>query len=365
MITRSSFLSTLSVLIAATSVLCAGQQQWDRAISLFNQKQYRPALREFHGVLRANPNYWQAWYYIGNAHFQLKEYEDTIDSFQNYLKGAAGHDKERATGNYFIGFSYYELKQYPKAIAALADYISVSEKIHEKVEATARAALGRAYIYTEQYPQAIAALTTAASEMKNNSNNYYYIGFAQEKLGAEDKAIAALNQALAIDPKDTDTLSLLGNIYLIQSRKNPAAAKQAVTIGERLLSVKNDEISQAFLGQAYLINQDYAKAAPLLDKVARAHPDSGGAWLNLGLALSRSNQWKPAAEALEQAVKITPASLPALLELGYVYESDKQYDKALQVYQNAYQASGNRDETAKAGIDRVQASVSNKPPRTD
>jgi tetratricopeptide (TPR) repeat protein len=46
--------------------------------------------------------------------------------------------------------------------------------------------------------------------------------------------------------------------------------------------------------------------------------------------------------------------MAALLELGYVYESDKQYDKALAAYERAYEASGRKDQTAKAGIDRVK-----------
>ena len=108
------------------------------------------------------------------------------------------------------------------------------------------------------------------------------------------------------------------------------------------------------LGQAYLFDKQYAKAAPLLDKFARAHADSSGAWYNLGIALSRSSQWKPAAAALEQTIKLAPTNNTALLELGYVYESDKQYDKALAAYQRVYDASGQRDQTAREGIDRVK-----------
>ena len=52
-------------------------------------------------------------------------------------------------------------------------------------------------------------LTTAAAEMKTNATNYYYMGFAQNKLGHGDQAITALNQGLAIDPKDADSLTLL------------------------------------------------------------------------------------------------------------------------------------------------------------
>ncbi|HKV39195.1 MAG TPA: tetratricopeptide repeat protein [Blastocatellia bacterium] len=344
--------------IALVAVLAAAipvrGQDWDRAISLFNQKQYRSAIAQFHTVLRANPDYWQAWYYIGYGHFQLKEYEDSTDSFDRYIKGAGGHDKEQAAGYYFVGFSRYEMKQYDRAVQAFSQYVSLMERLRQTVDPTALAAEGRSYIFSAHYAEAIPPLTRAAAEMKNNSNNYYYVGFAEQKLGHEDRAISALNQGLGIDPKDADTLALLANIYLGRVRQDPGAARLAVATGERLISVRNDDASAALLGQAYLLDKQYSKAAPLLGQYARAHSDSGPALFNYGLALSRSGQWKPAAQAIEQSLKLVPGNRAAMLELGYVYESDKQYDKALDIYQRAYAASGNKDEIARGGIDRVK-----------
>jgi tetratricopeptide (TPR) repeat protein len=348
-----------SLLVAAVLLpwafgITAGAQDWDKAVSLFNQKQFRPAIREFHAVLKAHPEYFQAWYYIGFSHYQLQSYDDSIDAFQNYIKGVDKNEKEQATGYYYVGFAQYQLKQYDKAIPNLARYIALSEKLQQKVDGAARAALGRSYIFTQRFAEAIPLLTTAAAEMKTNSTNYYYIGFAQQKLGRTDLAINALNQALLIDQKDADALLLLGEIHLSQMRSNPAAIKQAIGVGERLLVIQDAEPAWRVLGPAYLADKQFAKAAPLLDKYARAHTDSGAAWFNLGLSLSRSSQWKPAAEALEQAVKLAPTNLAAFLELGYVYESDKQNDKALVAYERAYDVSGRKDETARTGIERVK-----------
>lgn len=349
--TRFMVAALLLIAVSAAPVLA---QDWERAVSLFNQKQYRPAIREFHAVLKANPDAWQSWYYIGASHFGLQSYDDSIDAFQNYLKFTEKDDKAQASGNYFIGMSHYQMKRYDKASPALARYVALSEKTQQKVDVTARAALGRCYIFTNRFSEAIPVLTAAAAEMKTNATNYYYIGFAQNKLGRSDLAVAALNQGLALDPKDADSLSLLADIYFAQLRQNPAMARQVIAVGERLILVRDDERAWGVLGQAYLFEKEYTKAVPLLDKFARAHADSGGAWFNLGIALSRSSQWKPAAAALEQAIKLVPTNMNALLELGYVYESDKLYDKALVAYQRAFDASGQRDQTARAGIDRVK-----------
>lgn len=346
--------AVIAALATVTAFETAAAQDWPRAVSLYNQKQYREAIREFHAVLGANPEYWQAWYYIGESHFQLKGYEDAIDAFNKYVKGAAGSEKEQSAGYYYIGFSHYQLKEYDKAAAALTMYIALAQKTQQKVDARAQAALGRAYIFTDRYNEAITALKAAAAEMKTNANNHYYIGFAHHKLNQDDQAIAALNQALAVDPRDADSLVLLGDIHLSRVRQNPSAAKQAVAFGERLLALRDDEGAWSLLGQAYLADKQFAKAAPLLGKYARAHTDSGPAWFNYGLSLSRSSQRKPAADALEQAVKLTPTNVAALNELGYVYEADKQYDKALPLYQRAYEASGRREESIKESIERVR-----------
>jgi tetratricopeptide (TPR) repeat protein len=352
---RKKFYASIVALtfLAAVSTTTMAQD-WENAISLFNQKQYRQAAKAFHTVLKANPEYWQAWYYVGVSHYNLQSYEDSIDAFQNYIKGAAKDDKGQAAGYYYMGFSHYQLKQYDKAIPALAKYISLLEKLQEKVDPTARAALGRAYIFTDKYNEAIPVLTASNNEMKTNANNYYYIGYAHQKLGRTDQAIAALNQGLTIDAKDVDILSLLGDLYLAQSKQNPGAVKQAITVGEKLVAVRNDERSWVLLGNSYLLDKQYAKAAPFFDKYTRAHPDSSSAWINLGIAYSRSSQWKGAAEALEQGSKLAPTNIPVLLELGYVYESDKLLDKAMSAYERAYQASGQKDETAKQGIERVK-----------
>ena len=332
----------------------AQAQDWDKAISLYNQKQYRPALREFHAVLKAHPEYYQAWFYIGSSHFQLQSFEDTIDAFQNYVKANEKSEKDQAVGYYYIGFSNFQLKRYDKAIPDLVKYVSLSEKTQQKVDPSARAALGRCYIYTEKYAEAIPVLNAAAAEMKTNANNFYFLGVAHNKLGKSDLAISSLNQALALNAKDVDSLLLLSDIYLAQSRQNPAAIKQAITTAERLVAAEDTERTWGVLGQAYLADKQFAKAAPILGKYAKAHPTIPAAWFNYGISLSRSNQWKPAAEALEQAAKLSPTNVPVLLELGYVYESDKLADKAMSAYERAFDASGKKDETARQGIERLK-----------
>jgi Flp pilus assembly protein TadD len=115
---------------------------------------------------------------------------------------------------------------------------------------------------------------------------------------------------------------------------------RAAEVGERLQSVRDDLKSADVLGRAYLGAGSFDKAVAPLEKLARAKPDDGQAWMYYGIALSRSGMSRKAMEALEMSVQLAPESISALTELGYVYESDKQYQQALRAYEKAYEAGG-------------------------
>src|SRR6476646_6207900 len=119
------YAAVTALILIAASAASVPAQEWEHAVSLFNQKQYRQAVREFHAVLKANPDAWQSWYYIGASHFQLQSYEDSIDASQNYIKAADKDEKMQQPGYYFVGMSHYQMKQYDKAILALARYVAL------------------------------------------------------------------------------------------------------------------------------------------------------------------------------------------------------------------------------------------------
>jgi tetratricopeptide (TPR) repeat protein len=157
------------------------------------------------------------------------------------------------------------------------------------------------------------------------------------------------------NPEDVAAMDLLAESLMRKARKPNSDARwnEAAEVGEKLKALRDDLKTANILGRAYLGAQRFDSAVAPLEKLAKANPENGQAWLYYGIALSRSGRMRRAMEVLEITIQLIPESIPALSELGYVYEADKQYQQALRIYEKAYAASG--DPAIKATVDRVRA----------
>ena len=65
------------------------------------------------------------------------------------------------------------------------------------------------------YARALRMLDNVVKAEPRNADAWNYIGFSQRKLEQYDKALAAYNKALAIDPKHRGAREYLGELYLM------------------------------------------------------------------------------------------------------------------------------------------------------
>lgn len=352
------------MLLLTTSVAAA---DWGRGVALYNKGDYRAALAEFQDIAREQPDTAGAWYYIGLCEFKLKRYkrvELPLSRAIDLLEIQSPTSPEIAGAWYTIGLSYYLANAYEKAIDPLKRYVELTSKAKREIDPSARIALGRSYFFLERYDEALpllASSSAAAEKSKEGGANFYYLGAIYFKREDDDRAIFALREAVKASPEDVASMDLLAEALMRKARKAnsaPAWAEAAET-GERLRAVRDDLKTANILGRAYLGAQKFDRAASPLEKLAKASPDNGQAWLYYGIALSRSGQMRKAMEALEIAIQLTPDSVAALSELAYVYETDKQYQQALRIYEKAYAATG--DAAIKESIERVRALAAQQP----
>ncbi|HKG22250.1 MAG TPA: tetratricopeptide repeat protein, partial [Blastocatellia bacterium] len=206
-------------------------------------------------------------------------------------------------------------------------------------------------------------------QSKESASNAYYVGVIHFKREDDERAVAALREAVKANPEEAAALELLAESLMRKAHKaspngppnaaSTAAWAEAAEAAEKLAALRDDQKTAAILGRAYMGANRFDKAVAPLEKIAKANTDNGQAWLFYGIALSRSGQMRKAMEALEITIQLAPDSVPALSELAFVYESDKQYQQALRIYERAYAATS--DPAIKESIERVRALAAQQP----
>ena len=370
---ESAFKRTLLVTsFIISSALIAVASDWDRGVALYNKGNYHAALVEFQDIVLERPDAAGAWYYIGLCEFKLKRYDRVelpLSHSIDLLEIQTPSSPDIAGAWYTIGISHYLQAHYDKALDPLKRYIDIAAKSKRDIDASARTALARSYFFLERYDEALPLLAAANEESgtangeraKERAANSYYAGAIYFKREDDDRAIASLREAISGNSEDAAALELLAESLMRKARKSNSDARwiEAAQVGEKLKIIRDDLKTANILGRANLGARKFDQAVEPLEKLAKANPDNGQAWLYYGIALSRSGKMRRAMEALEITIQLTPDSIPALSELGYVYESDKQYQQALRIYEQAYAASG--DAAIKASADRVRALASQQP----
>jgi tetratricopeptide (TPR) repeat protein len=128
------------------------------------------------------------------------------------------------------------------------------------------------------------------------------------------------------------------------------------------------------LARRLLAQERSAEGLKLLEETVEANPRSTAAWISLGQARLRLQQWQPAQRAFEQALAIDPGESIALADLGFALGRQGQLDRAVERYhqaiarnpqspENYYQLSYcefNRGQPA-AAIDALRTAVRMRP----
>ena len=219
----------------------------------------------------------------------------------------------------------------------------------------------------EQPSKGIAALEQLVSANPTNTNYLYYLGLAQLRTGAKDKAAKSFEKGLNTNEKDA--LNYAGKGYLKLLEKNPAEAKvlldKALAISKSkdanvlkavaeayltdtkyLLDAMNllnkaktinptDPEIHLLLGDAYLIqnSQQGGEAVSSYERAAKADPKTAKPYYKIAKIFQRAKNNEEAIKYFTQGITIDPEYAPIYKELGELYYVTKQPDKAVEAYE--------------------------------
>jgi Tfp pilus assembly protein PilF len=176
----------------------------ERAHQLYNEGQFDEALHVLREGLALYPNAVELHVGVGYARLAREEYAWTRRSFEEALVLDPEHEDALAgLGETLLKFGQHE--------AALKSFRRILELgYRDDVELMLQA--GRALFREGLIDSAREFFTIAAQQMPDSAEAVACLGYAQHRMGEDEKAVATLRRALQLDGDHSEARIYLGNI---------------------------------------------------------------------------------------------------------------------------------------------------------
>jgi tetratricopeptide (TPR) repeat protein len=190
----------------------------------------------------------------------------------------------------------------------------------------------------EQPSKGLAAMEQLVNANPTNSNYLYYLGLAQLKTGAKDKALATFEKGIATNEKDALNYAGKGHVKMLD--KNAAEAKANLDKALQMSKSKDIQVLKA-VADAYLTDSKYLlDAMNALNKAKTINATDPDLNVLLGDAQLMQNQQQggEAVSSYERAAKADPKFAKPYYKVGVIYERAKANDIAISNFEKAIAA---------------------------
>lgn len=214
-------------------------------------------------------------------------------------------------------------------------------------------------IAVDHAAEAMAPIEAAMKQYPDETDLYYYLGYAQLKNNQLDAASKSFDAGIAKDPKEAINYAGKGHLSMLQNR--PADAKvnldkalemtkskkvpvlkavaeayltnakfagDAVALLLKAKGIKDDAEVETLLGDAYFLQNQGGSAVTAYENAAAMDPKNGEPYYKIGLIYARPNP-DESQKFLEKAVAVDPEFTDAYDELADIYYQRKEADKAM------------------------------------
>jgi tetratricopeptide (TPR) repeat protein len=263
------------------------------------------------------------YYNIGNAFFDLGQYEKAVTYYQNALRADPGMVK----ADYNLALTLVRMKRSDEAVTILKRLLTSDLK-----NTALMAALGWAYHQQGKDKEALDQYEAVLALSPADQNALYNSGIILWKLTKKDDALDRFRKVLALAPDDTDALFAAGSILL--SLDQP---KDSGDMLSRYVEKKPDDMDAWYLIAAGAERlQKYSRALEAYDKIIAIDSKQANAWFGEArLLLTVVEDPQKGLDSLDKAlssgfkdkdaVKALLAS-SQLLEKSKVEEAFKEHD---------------------------------------
>ncbi len=277
----------------------------------------------------------------------LKEAQHDIDNSQfeaaiTPLQKLIAEKPDIAWAHFQLAYAYTALKRTDEARAEYERATALDPKMSE-------AYLNLGILLTEKDPAAaVAPLRKAVELLPAQSRPRFLLGYALERSGDIPGATDSYEAALHLDPRDTETVVHLGNLYYGLKKYPEAEAKY------RSVLESQPKSAQALLGLAQSLDaQKKPEAAAAYRDYLAVNPNDSRVRTRLMHMLLEQKQFDEALAELDRAdAGGKPPTLDSLRARADIQIAQKKWDDSIATLRKAI-ALAPGDATLHAGLGRV------------
>jgi|GEM_PF-811693 len=185
----------------------------------FEQGDFRQAVREYSQGLKRMPGEKNLLNSLGVALIEMKRISQAITAFHEVL----GQDPDNHMALVNLGYAFLQKGQRGKAQSFFEKAYAV--QYHAGLEGVdALRQLSRLYIFSGRFQDALVALGRwqEAGDTEQDFLFHQLLGRAHFETGSAGPAMKALQKALRLHPKDAESMSLLGLLYISENEGEEA-----------------------------------------------------------------------------------------------------------------------------------------------
>jgi tetratricopeptide (TPR) repeat protein len=234
------------------------------------------------------------YYNIGNAFFEMGQYEKAINAYRNAVR----FDPGLAKADYNLALTYARMKKLPEAEQVLKKLLA-----DDPVNASLMVTLAWTYHLAARDEEALSQYDAALAIAPENADAWYNSALILWKLERKQEALERFRRLLAVAPDDSEGLFGAGSLLL--SMDDPAGAEEYLG---RCVQKKPEDIDARYLLADSLERQ--RKLSRVLEEYDRI----------LERDAQQANAWFGKARLLLTAIEDPDNGLAALrksLELGF------------------------------------------------
>jgi tetratricopeptide (TPR) repeat protein len=294
----------------------------EKGLDFYNKgtpENYKKAAAELQAAVAADPQFSQAWLYLGRVQRDLFEVEEAEKSFRKALEIDPDYLEARAT----FGGLLLDNGSYDEAIRQLNQVVQ-----RDKKQATAWYLLAQAQRIKELYPQSIESARQAISLAPQNADAYFWLAESQRMSGQYAPSVGSYQQYLALSDFDAKLAGKL-NYYVLGYLAGIGKKKRAAQ-----RDVWADLRSMAYFGlcDCERKRENFEAAIGYCQRALRYDPQDPYSHYVLALSYARSAQKKQSVELYAAALKHFRRMLdlnPDLTESDYAKKNVQAIEAAL------------------------------------